>query len=356
MFELADIPAALFDRDLNLLRSNKPFIGSFNFSDEKICETRVDENLTMRTASTDLGSRRAFIALRPYFETLSQHTTQLSVDVDLHASGKLRLNFTFDLNNTLLLTLRKIQREECEQNLDKLECSLQIANSELAEFSHAIDHDLRSPMRAIRTIPDWINSDLESMLGTVPIEIQSHLTMLQKQANRMENMLEDLLAYTQIGHNQTKAPPVSLRAVLQQLQRDLPLPSGFRLEIPQQNNLIKVPEDELRLALRKLIENAFRHHHSQHAGRVVVEFTNTNGAFELRVIDDGPGIPKQYYKAALAVFSTLHSRDQQEGSGMGLSIANKIVRNWGGRLSIRSGAEQRGTCVALTLPADRCAT
>lgn len=354
LFELADIAAVLFDKRLKLLRCNAPFIENFVFSEGEVTALHTSKQATTSNSKATSAYSQSSIALSPYLNALSNDTTHISVEFELLVGSTYRLNFTLGPNETFLLTLRELRQiPDLPKQLDKLDWSMQLANKELAEFSHAVNHDLRSPMRALRTIPDWISDDLETALGHVPTEVQCHLEMLQKQARRLETMLDDLLTYTKIGRDDNQAETVSLNAVLQQLQHELSLPEGFHLELPKQNSYLCVPEQELRLALRNLIDNAFRHHHSQHSGRVVVEVNDFNDQLQLCVIDDGPGIPSQYYHTALTVFSTLASRDQLEGSGMGLPIAKKIVDSWGGTLSIHPGLAQRGTCISLSIPPAR---
>lgn len=352
-FELADIPAVLFDTDLNLLRDNKPFKESFSYArGETTGGNQTVPEPQVYASSQAYGS--SSLRLRPYLKSLTTETPNLSVDVEICAGMLHHLCFALGPNNTLLLTLRNLTAKSGEeQKLRQLNLSLQRANKELAEFSHAASHDLRSPLRAMRTIPEWISTDLRSSIGHVPEPVAHHLAMLQQQSERLENMLDDLLTYTRIGRYDNPDLPVSLQETLNQLEQELMLPQGFEVRFPKKDQLLRVPEAELRIALHNLIDNAVRHHH-QRTGHVSVELCERNHHLLIYVVDDGPGIPKKYHQTALKLFSTLHSRDDREGSGMGLPTTNKIIHNWGGNLSINAGLDDRGTRITLTIPSERC--
>ena len=354
-FELADISAALFDIELNLLRTNNPFRQLFRYDQGEITGCSPTAPLPKNSTNRERYGNSS-LRLRPYYlRSLTSDTPHLTVDVELCVGTKHQLCFALGPNNTLLLTLRDLRAKSGEQQkLEQLNISLQRANKELAEFSHAATHDLRSPLRAMRTIPEWISNDLRTSIGHVPEAVAHHLALLQQQSERLENMLNDLLTYTRIGRYDNLELPVSLQEILNQLQQELMLPKGFEVGFPNRDQLLHVPEAELRIALHNLIDNAVRHHH-QSTGRVDVELCERNNYLLICVTDDGPGIPKKYHQTALKLFSTLHSRDEREGSGMGLPTTNKIIHNWGGNLSINSGVDDRGTRITLSIPSERCA-
>lgn len=352
-FELADIPAALFDTEFNLLRANQPFHRNFTYEEGEITGCGRSDPLSKHCTTCELYSSSS-LRMRPYLRSLSADTPHLEVDAELCVGMKHNLRFALGPNDTLLLTLRDLKAKTGEdEKLEHLNLSLQRANNELSEFSHAATHDLRSPMRAMRTIPDWISSDLESSIGHVPEPVAHHLALLQKQSERLESMLDNLLTYTRIGRYANPELPVSLQQILLKLQQELMLPKGFELSHPKVDRLIRVPEAELLLALHNIVDNAVRHHH-QSTGKIDVELCEHNNHLLICIIDDGPGIPKQHHQTVLKLFTTLNSRDKLEGSGMGLPTTNKIIHNWGGKLSINPGFDNQGTRITLSIPSERC--
>ena len=100
--------------------------------------------------------------------------------------------------------------------------------------------------------------------------------------------------------------------------------------------------------LRNLISNAIRHH-DKGKGNITVTCEDASEIYLIKVIDDGPGIPPDLQDKAMEMFQTLKSRDEVEGSGMGLAMINKILEHFSGRLEIHSDGEN-GTEMRITWP------
>jgi signal transduction histidine kinase len=99
--------------------------------------------------------------------------------------------------------------------------------------------------------------------------------------------------------------------------------------------------------LRNLVGNALKHH-DRSAGRVVLSAVPAGDMVEVRVADDGPGIPQEFHERVFRMFQTLRPRDEVEGSGAGLAIVKKTVETFGGRVHVES--DGRGTCMVFTWP------
>jgi signal transduction histidine kinase len=91
-----------------------------------------------------------------------------------------------------------------------------------------------------------------------------------------------------------------------------------------------------------LIGNAIKHH-DRPRGRVEVSFEDCGEWYEFTVTDDGPGIPSELHAKAFQMFQTLRSRDEVEGSGMGLAVVKKLVEWQGGTIRMKSEMGKRGT-------------
>lgn len=354
-FELSGIPAALLSTDLKLLKANQPFDESFHVCDGQVLGKCVQHACPSQPDGSCPTQGCRSLPLQPYLGMLHTKVPQVSIDVELTLGCRQQIRFAQGPNGTLLLTLHNIDPGSDEAiKLEQLRENLLWASKDLAEFAHAATHDLRSPLRALRTIPNWIDADLEEAYGQVPELVGHHLELMRQQGQRLENMLDDLLAYTAICRFDEVSQPVSLLQTIDKLRDDMLLPQQFVLEAPAQDAWLRVPQEELHLALHNLIDNAIRHHHRS-AGQITIETYSPNQHLLICVIDDGPGIPERYHYKALSAFSTLHSRDKREGSGLGLPIVHKIVHHWGGKLSISPGTADRGTRITLEIPPTRCA-
>jgi signal transduction histidine kinase len=117
---------------------------------------------------------------------------------------------------------------------------------------------------------------------------------------------------------------------------------------------IRTNKAPLEQVLRNLIANGSKHNDAD-AGVVIVSARDLGDMIEIRVEDDGPGIPMAFQARIFQMFQTLKSRDEVEGSGMGLAIVKKSVEGQGGTIVVKSAPPLRGTAFIFTWQKDRLA-
>jgi PAS domain S-box-containing protein len=241
------------------------------------------------------------------------------------------------------------ERKQAEAQRETLLGQLQASNQELEQFAYIASHDLRAPLRALSILPKWIKQDLEK-IGSVPPSIAEHLADMRTQVDRMDQLLTDLLEYSRIGRAQGVISPLDPGSVVENVRALLQIPPGFILTIETDLPVVETIPTEFELVMRNLISNAVKHH-DRDQGRIVVRggYDGADAFFEVR--DDGPGIWPEYHKRIFEMFSTLRSRDEVEGSGIGLALIKKIVERWGGKVSVISRRGERGATFQFTMPA-----
>lgn len=240
------------------------------------------------------------------------------------------------------ITERKLQEERLAERTRELERS----NKELAAFAYVASHDLRSPLRGIAQLSEWIAED---MPGGVPEEIQGHLHLMRSRVSRMERLLDDLLAYSRIGRIEGEVAEANVGAICREAFDLFAPPPGFRLELAPGLPVFRTLATPLTQVLHNLIGNAIKHH-DRAEGVISVRVRRVAGGYAFAVADDGPGIPPEYHERIFGLFQTLKPRDAVEGSGMGLALVRKVVEIYGGAVGVRS--EGRGTVFEFTWPED----
>lgn len=227
-------------------------------------------------------------------------------------------------------------------------------SNELDEILYHITHDVRAAIRAIRTLPVWLREDLEAdgvALGDSALET---LRLLQVQTDRADKMMTDLRTYSRVGRIRDEISTVPLKACIEEVADHIKLPQGFHLALDLNVHAIKAPANECFLLFGELMSNAVKHHdHS--VGTISIASTVTRGQVCITVQDDGPGIEQMLRERVFGLMTTLRPRDECEGSGMGLSIARKIVTSLGGTIQITDTPSARGTRIEIRLPST-CAT
>jgi signal transduction histidine kinase len=194
-------------------------------------------------------------------------------------------------------------------------------------------------LRAVELLVQWIT---EGLAGYDANNVQENLGLLRKRTQRLNRLLDDLLAYSRAGRKVGAHRQCDSHALVLDVAQMLNPPPGFSISVDGQLPKFKTHPVPLEQVLRNLISNAVKHHPGPE-GRVVVSCADQGEFFVFSVTDDGEGIPMQYAQRVFEMFQTLKPRDQVEGSGMGLAIVSRIVQWQGGRVWFEPAPSGRGT-------------
>jgi len=219
---------------------------------------------------------------------------------------------------------------------------------ELQEFAHVASHDLKAPLRAISLLADWITDDLRPIASTESLE---HLALMRQRVTRLQMLIEGLLTYTRIGHAEAPLGPVDVGDLVAEIAGLLGPPPGFHVRFDGKAPVLNTQRPPLEHVLQNLISNALRHH-DRPTGEIVVSTRTIDGIVEFSVRDDGPGIAPALHERIFRIFATSTGQDQSDTAGVGLSIVQKTVQRFGGKVWIISAPPARGTTFVFTWPDD----
>jgi signal transduction histidine kinase len=234
---------------------------------------------------------------------------------------------------------REIEREKEDQRQELVR-----SNADLEDFAYAASHDLKAPLRAIAHLVEWVVDDIQATASTDTLD---NIKLLQGRVMRLQMLLDGLLAYSRIRRSNTVVESVEIANVVQDVVAMLAPPPGFVVVCEGEMLTVRTHRIPIRVVLENLISNALKHH-DRPEGRVVVSSQRVGGVPEIRVSDDGPGIPNLFHDRIFLIFQTLSSRDDVESSGIGLAIVMKHVNANGGRIRVESVPPTRGTSFVLT--------
>ena len=235
-------------------------------------------------------------------------------------------------------------RADAERRLAAKAQELARSNTELEQFAYVASHDLKAPLRAIDTLSKWIEEDLKDLLTGEALE---NMELMRGRVQRLETLLDDLLAYSRAGRVSTEISEVDMEQSVRAVVELLGLPDGFTVRTSGVLPTFTTAQGPLEQVLRNLINNAVKHH-DRSTGTVDVSVADLGDRYEITVADDGPGIPAELRKKAFQMFQTLRPRDESEGSGMGLALVRKLVEWQGGTIRLESGAGGRGAVFRFT--------
>jgi signal transduction histidine kinase len=221
------------------------------------------------------------------------------------------------------------------------------SNAELEQFAYVASHDLQEPLRKIASFCQALQSRYADELD---VRAQQYIEFAVDGAKRMQELINDLLAFSRVGRGGRELQPVALDEVVAAASSALAeqlTSSGGRVESA---TLPTILGDRAQLVslFQNLISNAVKFHGSD-PPHVRIDATRRGDTWELRCADNGIGIEPDYVDRVFMIFQRLHSREAYQGTGIGLALARKIVEYHGGEIWV-DRKYSGGACFRFTFP------
>jgi PAS domain S-box-containing protein len=226
-----------------------------------------------------------------------------------------------------------------------MQLELRQANANLEEFTYAASHDLKSPLRGIADLIEWI---VEDLTGNASTEVMRNLGRVSDRVRRLDRVIDDLLAYARAGATSSDAVPVELHSLIEGVLEILPRPPGFTINVNIDAQPFVTNKTPLESVLRNLVNNALKHHDLP-TGTIDIRVEDAGRYCVFTVADDGPGIAPAHHERVFRMFQTL-APSSQEHSGIGLALSKRLVESHGGWIKIDSVEGVRGTAFHVWWP------
>lgn len=237
------------------------------------------------------------------------------------------------------------QSQKLSQELTHKTQQLEIINSELDSFAYVASHDLKSPLRGIHQLADWIQEDSAKTLSE---ESSEYLNKLQGRIKVMEELLNDLLEYSRIGRENSEIEIVDTKIMVNQLIDIIDYPDNFQISVSPDMPTLKTFPTPLRQVFLNLVTNAIKHHDHKKAGKIDIECHELMDFYEFSISDNGPGIAPKHHARIFQMYQRV-GNTSVEGSGMGLAIIKKQIETCGGVISVDS-EQGKNTVFRFTWP------
>ena len=243
----------------------------------------------------------------------------------------------------------KRQNEELELRVAQRTAQLQASNRAFEEFAYSVSHDLRAPLRAISGFAEIIARRHKDLLDE---EGRHYFDNIIQAADRMGELISDLLSYSRLGTSSIQSRQVSLDALVRQVL------TGFEGIVAETEAEIVLPDEDLRLTtnptllsqiLTNLIDNALKYRKPGVPPKIEIRVETTDNEAILSVMDNGMGIAPEYLDKIFDIFQRLHSREEYPGTGIGLATVKKAATLLGGSVSVSSRPGE-GSVFSLHLP------
>lgn len=239
------------------------------------------------------------------------------------------------------------EQKKTELELEQQRIQLERTNRELEQYAWVASHDLKEPLRKIRTFSDML---LKLSAKDIPEEAINRLQKINDSAERMDKLIEAILMYSHSSADQN-FEEVDLNEIVKEVITDLELIVNNQKasisidELPVVNG---VPF-QLRQLFQNLISNALKYNKPGVPPVIQVRCSKEGDAYRIEVKDNGIGFKEEFADKIFQVFQRLVTKEEYEGTGIGLALCKKIVENHGGTIEARS-KEGEGASFIILLP------
>jgi light-regulated signal transduction histidine kinase (bacteriophytochrome) len=242
----------------------------------------------------------------------------------------------------------ELRREVAERQA--AEEALRRSNADLEQFAYVASHDLQEPLRMVSS---YVQLFARRYAGQVDPQARKYIDYAVDGAKRMQSLINALLEYSRVGRREQPAR-VSAEAALAQALENLSssiVEAGARVTSDPLPDVI-VDGRQLVQVFQNLVGNAVKFRRPGVPPRVHVSARIDGDEVVLGVHDNGIGVDPRHADRIFVIFQRLHTRDEYSGTGIGLSIAKKVIDRAGGRIWLESEPGQ-GSTFYFTLPLPR---
>jgi len=239
------------------------------------------------------------------------------------------------------VTERKRAEEELRRHRDELDelvkertAELARSNAELEQFAYVASHDLQEPLRMVTSYVELLARRYE---GKLDADADEFIRYAVDGADRMQKLIEGLLAYSRVGTRCEEFAPTDMEAVLERVLQNLQVGVQESGAVVTRDALPAVVGDEAQLGqvFENLIGNAIKFR-GEEPPRIHVSAEQEDGRWAFSVRDNGIGIDAEHQERVFGIFQRLHGREEYGGVGIGLALCRRIVERHGGHIWVES--------------------
>jgi PAS domain S-box-containing protein len=243
-------------------------------------------------------------------------------------------------------------RREAEETVEAQRKELERSNAELQQFAYVASHDLQEPLRMVASYTQLLSKRYKGKLAP---EADEFIHFAVDGAQRMQTLINDLLAYSRVGTRGKPFEPVNMNEILALARANLKVAieeSGAEVIVSGELPTVDGDRTQLVQLMQNLVGNAIKFRQPDAPPRVeitAIRDESHRGAWLFTVKDNGIGIDPEHHERIFVIFQRLHTREHYQGTGIGLAVCRKIVERHEGRIWVDS-REGSGSTFHFTIP------
>jgi len=247
-----------------------------------------------------------------------------------------------ELKTTIEIALYKAKTESKLKELNK---QLKQVNQRLKDFAHIVSHDLKTPLRGLRRLVEWISTNFANKMDR---NDRNQINLLMTRIDRMYSLINGVLQYSIVGNVEEERVRVNLNELIQDVIDMVAPPEQIMISVERKLPIIECERTSIMQVFQNLLSNAVKYM-DKPQGRINVGYSEDENFWKFSIADNGPGIEEKYFEKIFEMFQTLTPKDRSESIGIGLSTVKKIVEMYGGQVWVESKIGE-GSTFFFTLP------
>ncbi len=226
---------------------------------------------------------------------------------------------------------------------------LKASYKELDQFCHTVSHDLKSPLLVLKQLVNLLTLETKDLLSPTTKEI---ITRIENKSDDIILMIERLLEFSRINQIQCSFEKINISDIFYSVMEELSsLEPNRKIDFIVSKSLPTVNGDKtlIKFLIQNILSNALKFSKNNELTIIKVNCSTLENYYEISIQDNGAGFDMAYKNKLFHIFERLHSKDEFDGSGVGLVIVKRIMERHNGKVSIE-GEPNKGACVKLYFP------
>lgn len=221
--------------------------------------------------------------------------------------------------------------------------SLENKNQALSDYAHVVSHDLKSPLRSINSLIDWLKEDYAHLLDN---NGKQQFELIQQLVEKMDGLITGILNYSTIGQTELQKYPVNTQDLVEEIIQLLYIPDHITIAIKGKLPIIEGDKFRLQQLFQNLLQNAIKSI-DKPQGYISITAEELKDSYKFTISDNGKGIKKEHFLKIFRIFEKIDN--DQHSTGIGLSIVKRIVDFYNGKIWLESELS-KGTLFYFILP------